>query len=818
MTNQRGTPEPEDEQQPQAELESDVVGGAELATAEDVAENGKVKIQTLPVLPLRGSCLLPLAVVPITVGRERSLQLVDNAMKGRRRIAVVMQKDAGDELASPENVHEIGTLATIHQMQRMRGDVVNLVIQGLERVRIVEFTQEKPYLEARVEEIDEPEDESIQAEAATRSVRDLFRRLVAVVPELPDILVDALETLDDPNQLAYVVAATAPFDPVERQEILELGTIRERMLRLIELSQHELSVRELGKQIASEAEAKMSKAQREYHLREQLRAIRRELGEDEGDANEDLRERLDKAALPDEARNEADRELRRLERIPSASPEHGMVRTYLEWMADLPWSVTSGGEIDVNRAARILDEDHYDLEKVKDRILEYLSVRKLRRDRGLDGLERGQHEPILCFVGPPGVGKTSLGQSVARALDREFARISLGGVHEEPEIRGHRRTYIGALPGRIIQALKRCGTADPIFMLDEVDKLGRGMHGDPAAALLEVLDPAQNNTFVDHYLGVGFDLSRVLFICTANDASTIPGPLMDRMETLQLAGYTEEEKAQIARRYLVDKQTAANAITNEEFTLHDDALKKLIRDYTREAGVRGLDRIIAKVCRKSARRIAEGVAERIEVNIDMLIELLGKPRRPPGMAERIDRPGVATGLAWTPMGGELLYVEAALIPGGKGGLTLTGSLGDVMRESAITAVSLVRSRADTLGVDASAFEAHDVHIHVPSGAIPKDGPSAGITMVTALASALANRPACSDIAMTGEVTLRGKVMPVGGVKEKVLAAHRAGVRHVVLPRWNMIDVEEVPEELREEMTFTPVDAIEDVVGVTLNRR
>jgi len=615
--------------------------------------------------------------------------------------------------------------------------------------------------------------------------------------------------VEDSNQLAYVVAATVPFDESDRQSLLEIDVPGERLRRLVEMIQHELRVRELGQEISSRAEKTMSKAQREYFLREQLRAIKQELGEDEGDVLEDLKIRLDQARLPPEAREEVDRELRRLDHLSSASPEQGVIRTFLEWMADMPWDELSGSDIDVPAAARILDEDHYDLESVKDRILEYLAVQKLRHEREPTQDRERNGEPILCLVGPPGVGKTSLGRSVARAMGRKFARISLGGVYDESEIRGHRRTYVGAMPGRIVQALRRVGVADPVFVLDEIDKLGRGLHGDPSAALLEVLDPAQNATFVDHYLGVSFDLSRVLFICTANTATTIPGPLRDRMESIELDGYTETEKLEIAKRYLVERQTAAHGLSPEEVVFDDDALRRAIREHTSEAGVRNLERVIAKVCRKCARRIADGDDSGSRVTADTLATYLGPPRRPPVGAERIDRPGVATGLAWTPMGGDLLYVEAALVPGGTGKLTLTGSLGDVMRESAQTAVSLVRSRAAALGFDATAFDGQDVHVHVPSGAIPKDGPSAGITMVTALASAVSGRVVCADLAMTGEITLRGKVLPVGGVKSKVLAAHRAGIRGVILPRWNLNDLDEVPPDVRDEMRFTPVDTIEE---------
>jgi ATP-dependent Lon protease len=657
---------------------------------------------------------------------------------------------------------------------------------------------------------------------------------------LPDEMATVAESLADPRQVAYLVASTVPLDGATRQELLELDPIDAKLRRWVDLLQHAISVRELGQKITSDTTERMSKAQREFFLREQLRSIQQELGEGEdGEDTVDLRQRLEAAGLPEEARKEAERELSRLSSIPQASPEHGMIRTYIEWMIDLPWNIESGGEIDVKHAQEVLDEDHYDLEKIKDRILEYLAVRKLRQDRmterereaeqvipanvGVDiegeGVaddvilpnppeetadDRAAREPILCFVGPPGVGKTSLGQSIARALGRKFVRISLGGVHDEAEIRGHRRTYIGAMPGRIIQGLRRVETRDPVFMLDEIDKVGADWRGDPSSALLEVLDPSQNYSFMDNYLGVPFDLSQVLFIATGNTLDTIPAPLLDRMEVLTLSGYTEDEKVNIAERYLVPKEVAANGLRSDEISFTPDGIREIVRGYTREAGVRNLERQIATVCRKVGREIAEGRTEPVTIDTAAVHKYLGRPRFFHELAERAERPGVAIGLAWTPAGGDVLFVEATMMPSHDERLVLTGMLGDVMRESAQAALSYVRSNAKELGVDPMAFEGKTVHLHVPAGAIPKDGPSAGVTMMTALASLATGRQVVPDLAMTGEITLRGRVLPVGGIKEKVLAAHRAGIKTVILPEHNERDLEDVPEDLRNEMEFVPV--------------
>jgi len=811
-------------------------------TADERERRDEVKGMPIPdalsVLPLRDTVAFPMAVIPLLVGQERSVKLVEDAMRANRLIALVAQKEMEARPAGPEDLYRVGTAAVIQQLLRAPDGSLRLVVQGLERIRIVEFARTEPYLVARIERSPEGAEEGVEVEALLRAVRDLVRRLTPLIPDLPDELDGAVQLLTDPRQVAYLVATSVPISVAARQDILEIDSILGKLRRLVELLQHEAAVRELGRKITRETEEEMSKAQRDYILREQMKTIQRQLGEEnpEQAEMEAFRRRLKEAPLPEEARKEAERELSRLERLPPAAAEHGLIRTYLDWLLSLPWGKTTGGRIDVAHARKILDEDHYDLEKIKERILEYLAVRKLREERraavpltgaGEAGAvgeagpppqtaeEEALREPILCFVGPPGVGKTSLGQSIARAMGRKFVRISLGGVHDEAEIRGHRRTYIGAMPGRIIQALRRAETFDPVFMLDEVDKLGVGVHGDPAAALLELLDPAQNHAFVDTYLGVPVDLTKVLFICTANTIETIPSALQDRMEIVSLSGYTEEEKRHIARRYLLPRQLRAHGLQAEEVTLEDEAIRRVIREYTREAGVRNLERAIGGILRKVARRISEGASAPIVVTADKIAEYLGRPRFHNEIAERIDRPGVATGLAWTPTGGDVLFVEATMMQSHEEHLILTGMLGDVMRESAQAALSYVRSNAERLGIDPKIFDGKTVHIHVPAGAIPKDGPSAGVTMVAAIASLASGRPVRNDLAMTGEITLRGKVLPVGGIKEKVLAAYRIGVKTVLLPQRNENDLEEVPEEVKRALTFILLDSAEDVLRSAL---
>jgi ATP-dependent Lon protease len=780
----------------------------------------------LPVLPLRDAVVLPLTAAPLAVAQPRSVRLVDDVMRGNRLLALVAQRDVKAEPATPADLHRVGTVAVIHQLARVPDGSLRLMVQGIERIRVLDWVGTEPYLVARIELAREQTVPAPEVDALRRAVVDIFRRLVALSPELPDELAVAAENIGDPRHVAYFVASVVPLDLAARQELLEMDPVPAKLRRLVDLLQRELAVRELGRKITTETEERLSKQQREFYLREQLRSIQRELGEADGGDSQvaELRRRIEAAGLPDEARREAERELSRLGGIPASSPEHGMIIAYLEWMASLPWSKLSGGTIDIRRARQVLDEDHYDLEKIKERILEYLAVKKLRQERqpGPAGApvpvepphvtgDTPAREPILCFVGPPGVGKTSLGQSIARALDRRFVRMSLGGVRDEAEIRGHRRTYIGALPGRIIQGLRRAETRDPVFMLDEIDKVGADWRGDPSSALLEVLDPAQNHTFVDNYLGVAFDLSQVLFIATANTLDTIPGPLRDRMEVLTLSGYTDAEKIGIARQYLIPKQLAAHGLAKDELSFEEDALRLIVRGYTREAGVRNLEREIAAVARKVARRLAEGQLGPVRITPDHLVEYLGRPRFFDEVGERTTRPGVATGLAWTPTGGEVLFVEVTMMPSTEERLVLTGMLGDVMRESAQAAVSYVWSNAEALDIDPKLFEGKTIHVHVPAGAIPKDGPSAGVTIMTALASLATRRPVRSDVAMTGEITLRGKVLPVGGIKEKVLAAHRAGIRIVILPSRNERDVEDVPEELRRQLAFIFVNDAEEVL-------
>ncbi|HZS01358.1 MAG TPA: endopeptidase La [Chloroflexota bacterium] len=785
-------------------------------------------------MPLRGLTVFPLAVAPLQVGQPRSLRLLDDVMRDGRVLGLVSQKSPDVENAGPDDCYQVGTVGRIVQLLRQPEGGLMVAVQGLERFRITEWTQQEPYLRARFTLAPDVVEQTDEVEALRRLVADEFQRLAGLANQ-PEEVAAAIAEISDPRALAYMIASSVRMPPEVRQEILELDSVAAKLERLARFLARELELLELGRRIQSSAQEQMTKTQREYFLREQLRAIRKELGEGEGpDETADLRTRLEAASLPPEARQEADRELARLESLPAASPEHGIIRTYLEWLASLPWNKVTGRTIDVPEARRVLDEDHYDLDKIKDRILEYLAVRKLKEERELgnpdperqDGDAPGAEaapallptdtEPILCFVGPPGVGKTSLAHSIARALGRKYVRISLGGVRDEAEIRGHRRTYIGAMPGRIIQGLRRAEAADPVFVLDEIDKLSIGFQGDPAAALLEVLDPAQNHSFVDNYLGVPFDLRRVMFITTANAMDPVPAALQDRMEVLHLAGYTEAEKLQIAIRYLVPKQRQANGLRDSEVSFTRDALLHIIRDYTREAGVRNLEREIANCCRKAARDIAEGKRQHVRVTPARVIEYLGRPRFFADVAERTDRPGVATGLAWTPVGGDILFIEAALIPmRGGGRLILTGHLGEVMRESVQTALSYLRSDAKRLGLPENAFDNREVHVHVPAGAIPKDGPSAGITMATALASVATGRLVRSDTAMTGEITLRGKVLPVGGIKEKVLAAHRAGIKRVILARRNERDLEDIPPEVRRDLEFVLVDTVAEVLAQAL---
>ncbi|MFN8533721.1 MAG: endopeptidase La [Dehalococcoidia bacterium] len=778
---------------------------------------------TLPLLPLRGAVVFPLAVAPLVVGQERSIKLIDAVMGGSRLVLLAGFPVDSQEPPSMAAVRPIAAVGVIHQMLRGQDGTVRLLVQGLERVRLVEETQREPFLIARFEAAPDQSAPTVEAEALRRVVVDQFRTIISAIPNAPQELLATVEGLSDPRQVAYFVASTIPLGFEDRQAILELDPVEAKLQRLVELLQREIQVREVGREISAATQSRMDKSQREYFLREQLRSIQKELGEgEEGDELAILRRQLDEAGLPEDARREADRELNRLTSIPSASPEYAMTRSYLEWIAALPWSRISGKAIDIPLGRRILDEDHYDLESIKSRILDYLAVRKLRQERGApppddDGSdERLMGDPILCFVGPPGVGKTSLARSISRALGRKLVQISLGGVRDEAEIRGHRRTYIGALPGRIIQGIRRAEVRDPVFVLDEIDKVGTDWRGDPSSALLEVLDPAQNYAFVDTYLGIPFDLSQVMFIATANTLETIPAPLRDRMEIITLAGYTDGEKVHIAEDHLVPSQLENHGLRAGELTFEPAAIRRIVREYTREAGVRGLNRELGTVARKVAREIAEGRTDPVVVTAESVPRYLDRPRFLEEVAERTDRPGVATGLAWTPVGGDVLFVEATMMPSShQDPLILTGMLGEVMRESAQAALSYVRADAAKLGIDPADFVDRTFHIHVPAGAIPKDGPSAGVTMTVALASLLLGRPVRSDVAMTGEITLRGKVLPVGGIKEKVLAAHRLGIRTVILPKRNERDTDDVPPETRSDLTFVFVDVADEAVRAAL---
>jgi len=770
----------------------------------------------LSVLPLKSTVVFPRIFIPLSVGRKRSLQLLDELTGSEGHIAVATQLDEHMEDVGFDDIHHIGAMVRVQHMLKLPDGTVQLAVLGLRRIKLTAAISEEPYLTCAVEMLPEAHATipAIEREALMRRAISMFQQLVALAPHLPAELSGGAAAIDDPLHLAYYIANHTRLTTEQRQEILEVDSAKAKLERLLAHMAHELEVLELGRKIQSQAEESMGKAQREYFLREQLKAIQRELGELDSELGElgELRERIVKAGLPPEAQREADREIARLERIPSASPESSVIRTYLELIVSLPWNTSTGGEVDVVAARAILDADHYDLDKVKQRIVEHLAVRRLKQLR--KSTERGR-EPILCFVGPPGVGKTSLGQSIARAMGRKFARASLGGVHDEAEIRGHRRTYIGAMPGRILQAIRRAESNDPVFILDEVDKIGSDWRGDPSSALLEVLDPEQNKDFRDNYLDVPFDLSKVMFITTANSLETIPPALRDRMEVLNLSGYTEEEKVQIAERFLVPKQWLSHGLRTGEITLAEDAVRVIIREYTREAGVRNLEREIASVMRRAVADMAVGKRPgRKAVDIRRVRAALGKRRFYDDIRERIDRPGVATGLVWTPTGGEIIFVEAALTPG-KGDLKLTGQLGDVMKESAAAALSYLKARAGDIGIDPALFDKNDIHVHVPAGAQPKEGPSAGVTVLTAMASILTGRPARDDIAMTGEITLRGRVLPIGGIKEKVLGAHRAGIRRVLLPTRNEADLDDIPADLRGEMELVLVDSIDQVLREAL---
>jgi ATP-dependent Lon protease len=767
----------------------------------------------LPILPNRETVVFPGMLVPLMARNERWIRAIDSVTTGHKTVGFFFRADApGPDEEQPaltlESLPQVGCAAVIVRMLRVPDSSIQVLLQGIERVRLLEIVQRDPFPLARVERAEEIVPDSLEVEGLVHNLRSQFQKLITLSPNMPDETAIALANVQEPGRLADFVAANLDVPLPDKQELLEELNVEVRLRKATVMVSRELEVAEIGSRIQTEIREQMDKTQREYILREQLKAIQRELGESDSteSAVGDLRERIEAAGLPEEAMREAERELNRLGAMNPIAPEAGMIRSYLEWMAALPWSKTTVDQLDLVQAQHVLDEDHYDLDKVKDRILDYLGVLKLKGSQ-----MRG---PILCFVGPPGVGKTSLGQSIARALGRKFVRMSLGGVHDEAEIRGHRRTYIGSMPGRIVQSLRRAETNNPVMMLDEVDKLGADFRGDPSSALLEVLDPEQNHAFVDHYLGVSFDLSHVLFIATANVLDTIPGPLRDRMEVIEISGYTEEQKLHIALRYLVPRQLDEHGIRPEQLTFEEGALRRIINEYTREAGVRSLERQIAAVCRRVARRFASGEAEKVTVTAEDVMEYLGTPRVRPDLAEKEDAVGVVAGLAWTPVGGDILFVEARAVPG-KGNLILTGQLGDVMQESARAAHTFARSRATALGLPTSFYEKTDIHVHVPAGAIPKDGPSAGVTMATAIVSSLTERPVARDVGMTGEITLRGRVMPIGGLRDKVLAAHRAGLKRIVLPRENERDLEEVPESVRSELQFFPVDHVDEVLAIAL---
>lgn len=806
--------------------------------------------EVLAILPLRGVVAYPMMWLPLTVGQPRSIRLVDDVVVKKQMIGLVASQNPEVEQPGPDQIYRVGSAAVVHRMIKAPDGTVRMIVQCIERIRIKEYIQEEPYLVARVEVAPDIVEESVEVEALSRNALELFRQMVSLSPQLPDELLMTAMNLQDPRALVYLIASSIRMELKDAQEILELDSVREKLLKLTSILTREVEVLELGRKIQSQAQSEMERMQREYFLREQLKAIQRELGEEDPQQAEiaELERKLAEAGLPEEAAKEAKRELERLRRMPAAAAEYSVIKTYLDWLINLPWNVQTEDNLDINRARQVLDEDHYDLEDVKERILEFLAVRKLRKERremkeGAGEEAVGVEEPaeiaaagdggkppageeaedyirperegvILCFVGPPGVGKTSLGRSIARALGRKFIRMSLGGVRDEAEIRGHRRTYVGALPGRIIQGIRRVGTKNPVFMLDEVDKMGMDFRGDPAAALLEVLDPEQNREFRDHYLDVAFDLSQVMFITTANMLEPIPAPLRDRMEIIQIPGYTDEDKLHIAQKYLLPRQLKENGLQPGEVQITDRAVLRIIREYTREAGVRNLERQIGSICRKVATKIAAGETVSVTVDAQDLPAYLGKPRFLYDVAERTDRPGVAVGLAVTPVGGDILFIEATKMPGTKQ-FIVTGQLGDVMKESAHAALSYVRSKAEELGIDPRFFEKTDIHLHVPAGATPKDGPSAGVAIATALASLLTGRPVRSDVAMTGEITLRGKVLPVGGIKEKVLAADRAGITTVILPRRNEPDLDDIPEDVKKRMNFVLVDEIDQVWKVAL---
>jgi ATP-dependent Lon protease len=782
----------------------------------------------LPILPLRGVVVYPTTAVPLTVGQARSIRLVDDVTASESKlVGLVAARDPELEQPGPADLYPVGTIATVHRLLRAPDGTIRLLVQGLERFRLGEFVQEEPYLKARIELAPETVETGLELDALARNARDLFQQIVGLIPSFPEELAQSILGIEEPLQTVYTIANFQRIELMDAQKLLEIDSVSEKLRKLVTLLVREVEVLTIGQKIQNEARGEIEKVQRDYFLREQMKAIQKELGERDEQAAEaeEFRKKIEAAKMPEEAEKMARRELERLERLPTAAAEYGVIRTYLDWLVSLPWSVQTEDNLDIQHAREVLNADHFGLEDVKDRILEFLAIRKLRLERkeefsreSEDKIRREREGVILCFVGPPGVGKTSLGQSIARAMGRKFTRMSLGGMRDEAEIRGHRRTYIGAMPGRILQAMRRIESRNPVFMLDEIDKLVFDFHGDPASALLEVLDPEQNSEFRDNYLEVPIDLSQVMFITTANSLENIPGPLLDRMEVIYLSGYTDREKIAIARGYLIPRQLRENGLRAREVTFTDEALQKIIRQYTREAGVRNLERKIGAACRKVGTRIAEGKRAAVKVTPKVVEELLDKPifLGQEEVNQRTSIPGVVPGLAWTMFGGDILYIESTKMPGNKG-FQVTGSLGNVMQESARAAFSYVRSRADALKLSADFFNNHDIHLHVPAGATPKDGPSAGVTMATSLVSLISGRKVLPQVGMTGEITLRGQVLPVGGIKEKVLAAHRNGLRTVILPKRNKRDLDDVPDEIKKTMKFIFVETVEEVLNASLEK-
>jgi ATP-dependent Lon protease len=782
----------------------------------------------LPILPLRGVVVYPQTAVPLTVGQPRSIKLVDEVVGGDKLVGLVAAINPELESPGPADLYRVGTIATVHRLLRAPDGTIRLLVQGMARFRLGEFVSEEPYLKARIELASEVVEAGLEMDALARNARDQFQQITQMIPSFPEELASSITSVEDPLQTAYTIANFQRMDIKDSQGILELDSVAEKLKKLIGLLVREAEVLQLGQKIQNEARGEIEKVQREYFLREQMKAIQKELGERDEQAveTEDFRRKIEEAKMPEEAEKQAKRELERLSRLPTAAAEYGVIRTYLDWLVSIPWAKSTADNLEIAHAREILDKDHFGLQDVKERILEFLAIRKLRLDRkdearapSEDKIRREREGVILCFVGPPGVGKTSLGQSIAHAMGRKFVRASLGGVRDEAEIRGHRRTYIGSMPGRILQSLRRIESKNPVFMLDEIDKLTFDFHGDPASALLEVLDPEQNSEFRDNYLEVAYDLSQVFFVTTANTLETIPGPLRDRMEIIYLSGYTENEKIAIAKGYLIPRQIRENSLREGEITFTDDALKKLIREYTREAGVRNLERKIGAVCRKVGTRIAEGKLKKTKITPELVEEHLDHPifQSTEELSQRMSIPGVVPGLAWTPYGGDVLFVEATSMPGSKG-FQVTGSVGNVMNESARAALSYVRSRAKQLNIDSEFFNRSDFHMHIPAGAQPKDGPSAGVTMATAIVSLVSGRRVKPQVGMTGEITLRGQVLPIGGVKEKILAAHRNGLRTIILPKRNKPDIDDVPDEIKKAMKFVFAESMDDVLEAALETK